>query len=96
LPPFRILIEKNIAEAKKINYLALGKDAVFYSTCKKWFQRFRFQRVEIWISRMKNARNNKKNLKMKHFKRKTLVMQSELADAFGITQQTISKRFLNK
>jgi len=44
-----------------MNYLALGKDAVSYSTCKKWFQKFRFQRVEIWISRMKDARESQKN-----------------------------------
>jgi len=60
-----------------MNYLALGKDVVSYSTYKKWFQRFRFQRVEIWISRMKNARDNQKNLKMKYFKRKTLVACSQ-------------------
>jgi len=38
----------------------LGEDAVSYSTCKKWFLVVVRLRVEIWISRMKNARDNKK------------------------------------
>lgn len=38
---FAFQVKKNAAEAMEMICSALGEDAVSYSTCSKWFQRFK-------------------------------------------------------
>lgn len=90
---FAFQLKKNAAEAKDMICSAIGENAVSYSTCKKWFQRFREGNF--------NLKDEERPGQPKKFEDEELEQllnenpcqtQKELANALGMTHQAISYR----
>ena len=90
---FAFQLKKSAAEAQELICSALGDDAVSYSTCKKWFQRFKLGNFDLHdeerTGKAKLVEDEELEQLLEEDPSRSL---SELADELGVTHQTISKR----
>ena len=90
---FAFQLKKNVAEAQEMICSALREDAVFYTTCKKWFQRFKSGNFDL-----NNEKRPRQPMKVNDEELEQLLeenfcrIQSELVQEFRVTRQAISKR----
>lgn len=90
---FAFQLKKSAAEAQQMICAALGEAAVSYSTCKKWFQRFKQGNFELRDAERPGQPQKVDDEEMEQLlEADPCRTQSELAVELGVTRQAISKR----
>ena len=90
---FAFTLKKNAAEAQEMICAALGEDAIAYSTCKKWFQRFRNGNFDLHDEERPGQPKKVEDEELEQLLAEdSCRTQSELAEELGVTRQAIFKR----